>query len=656
MKRTAILLLLSLVSIGSYAQTESNKDIILTIGDENVTKQEFIDLYQKNNTAPNKVIDKEDLKEYLDLFINYKLKLREAKALGMDTLKSYTDEIETYRKQLVLPYINDATITEQIVEEAYDRLKYFVRASHILVNVPANATPADTLAAYKKALDIRKRALKGEDFSTLAAELSDDPSAKENKGDLGYFTSMTMIYPFEQACYTMKSGEISEPVKTTFGYHIIKLVERKPALFYTADVAHIWVSPRMHDSTANCKSIIDEAYQRLQSGISFDSVVKLYSDDRQNKDKNGVLKGQKINNMPMEYTMQMENMKIGEYSKPFETSYGWHIIKPLAYNPLPPLDDIRKTIEKRVAGDMRSYKTIEAFADKTKQEYGFREDLNKIKAVENIVTDSVFFATWSVPDNFDKSEEIFRIGDYSFTQLDLAQYIEKNQKKETPMYIPAFVDKVYKAAVIDAVVGYGDRRLEDKHPELKAQLDEFRNGVLIFAITDKYVWNRSVTDTAGLEQFYEKNKQKYMWEKRSDATVWTLDTSVNAKTALELITKGTKKKWTNIEIQEQIAKKCKLDSTYIKAVKFVWNKYENGDNKFIDRLYQQTGVSSVMKEGNKNYIVVVHKIVEPEIKTLSECKGIATSDYQEFLEQQWVKELRQKYPYKVNEQVFNSIK
>ncbi|MDR0790277.1 MAG: peptidylprolyl isomerase [Bacteroidales bacterium] len=656
MKRLTSILLLSIVCLSAYSQNETNNDVVLTVDGESITKQEFIDLYQRNNTTPNKVIDKQDLREYLDLFINYKLKLQEAKALGMDTTKVLTDEIEQYRKQLTAPYINDAAITEQLVEEAYDRLKYFVRASHILINIPANATPADTLAAYNKALDIHKKAIKGEDFAKLAEKNSDDPSAKENKGDLGYFTSMTMIYPFEQACYTMNVGEISMPIRTSFGFHIIKLVERKPATFYTADVAHIWINPKEHDSTTNCKLIIDEAYAKLQSGGRFDEIAKNYSDDKRSSESGGLLKGQRLNNLPVEYILQMQDVALGSYSKPFESSFGWHIVKPIAYNPLPPLTELSKTIEKRISGDVRSYRTIEAFAQKTKSEYGFSENLTKLKAVEAIVTDSVFSATWSMPEDFNHQEEIFRIGDYSFTQRDLAEYIEKNQQKETPMYIPALVFKAYKAAVLDAVVSYGDKRLENKHPELKTQMDDFRNGVLIFAITDKYVWNRSIVDTVGLEQFYNKESQKYMWNKRSNATIWTLDTNINADKAIKVIEKGMKKKWTNIKIQEEIANKCDIDTNIEKHIKFVWNKFEQGDNKMVDKSNQKVGIGNIISEGNKKCIVVVHSIVEPEVKTLPECKGIATSDYQEFLEKQWIKDLRSKYPYKVNEQVFDSIK
>ena len=639
----------------AYSQNETNYDVILTIGNETVAKQEFIDLYQKNNPAPNKTIDKQDLKEYLDLFINYKLKLRQAKDLGLDTNRTLIDEIEQYRKQVTAPYINDAAITEQLINEAYDRLKYLVRASHILINIPANATPADTLAAYNKALGIRKQLLKGDDFASLAEEKSDDPSAKENKGDLGYFTSMAMIYPFEQACYTMNIGEVSMPIRTTFGFHIIKLIDHKPATFYTADVAHIWIDPKEHDNAANSKKIAEEAYSKLQSGNSFEEVAKMYSDDVRSKDNGGLLKGIKLNNVPMEYILQMQNLGLGTYSQPFESSFGWHIIKPISYNPLPPLNELSKTIKNRISGDVRSYRTIESFAQKTKDAYGFSEDITKLKAIEAIVTDSVFLATWIIPEDFNQRQEIFQIGDYSFTQYDLAQYIEKNQQKETPMYIPAFVFKAYQSATLDAIVNYGDQQLESRYPELKAQMDEFHNGVLIFAITDQYVWNRSVSDTIGLEQFYNKESKKYMWGKRSNATIWSFDTNVNADKAIKIVDKGTKKKWTNFKIQEEIAKQCKIDTNIERSIRFIWNKFEMGDNKMVDKSNQQVG-RYVINEGNKRYIVVVHSIEDPEAKSLPECKGIVTSDYQDFLERQWILELRNKYPYKVNEQVFDSIK
>jgi peptidyl-prolyl cis-trans isomerase SurA len=267
------ILTLTLVLSSFVLNAQNDNDIVLEIQGEKITKAEFLKMYNRNSIASS-TIDKEDLNKYLDLYINYKLKLLQAKQDGLDTSKTYLDEVANYRKQMIQPYINDVSITDSLIKEAYEREKEFLRASHILISVPANATPADTLEAYKKAIMIRDRALKGEDFSKLAIEYSDDPSAKGreateeqsailgNGGDLGYFTSMTMVYPFESACYSLQKGEISMPIKTTFGYHIIKLTDRIPAPFFTCNIKHVWINTQKH-SEQEAKQLIEEAYSHV---------------------------------------------------------------------------------------------------------------------------------------------------------------------------------------------------------------------------------------------------------------------------------------------------------------------------------------------------------------------------------------------------------
>ncbi len=236
MKKVFVLFALFVLSLNFNLFAQSDDNVILEIAGEKISKSEFLKMYNKNNYIPSK-IDKEDLDAYLELFINYRLKLLQAKELGLDTVPSYLEEVDKYRQQLIVPYLNDAQVTQSLIEEAYERTKLFVRASHILISLPENANPTDTLNAYKKAMSIREKAMKGEDFNELAKQYSDDPSAKDKKeqnykgngGDLGYFTSMVMIYPFENACYSMEVGEISNPIKTRFGYHIIKLTDKIPA-------------------------------------------------------------------------------------------------------------------------------------------------------------------------------------------------------------------------------------------------------------------------------------------------------------------------------------------------------------------------------------------------------------------------------------------
>jgi peptidyl-prolyl cis-trans isomerase SurA len=659
------LILFSNIAMFSFAQ--SDNDIVLEVANEKITKKEFIDMYQRNNTNPQKKIIKKDLQDYLELFINYKLKIAEAKHLGLDTMPAYIEEVSSYRKQLVEPYLNDKTVTEDLINEAYQRSKEIIRASHILISIPTNATPNDTLEAYNKALSIRNRILKGEDFSKLAILYSDDPSAKDqerkdgqnaikgNGGDLGYFTSFSMIYPFETACYNMKVGELSMPVRSQRGYHIIKVSDRKPAPFATCSLAHIWVNFNEHNSAEECKRLIDQAYEMLKNNVRFDSVALKYSDDKYSAQNQGILTSQKVVTMPLEYTDMIMETPINQLSEPFSSRYGWHIIKPLSLVPVGSLEQQRQSIEQRIARDVRSYRTIEEFVRKSKIEYGFKEDLSKINVVIDLVTDSVFVGSWEVPNNFIGNDIIFSIGDYSFTQKDLAKEIEKAQRTQTPEYIPTYVDNIYKRTADRKIKDYADSKLESKHPDLKITVDEFRDGILIFSITDRFVWNKSITDSIGAEEFYQKNKNRYQWKERADATTFGFYKDLDLNKAKKVIEKGIKKNKSNDEIIINLTKKLKIKDEPSKYFDYKWGKYEKGDNKVVDNSEWKHGISNVIEDGNRKCIVVIHSIIPPTTKLLNEAKGIVTSEYQEYLEAQWIKKLRDTYTYKVHTDVFNSI-
>ena len=672
MKRVFVLFALFVLGLGYNLKAQTDESVIMEVAGEKISKAEFLKMYNKNNLTSGK-INKEDLDAYLELFINYRLKLLQAKELGLDTIPSYLEEVEKYRQQLIIPYLNDAQVTQSLIEEAYERTKTFVRASHILISLPENANPTDTLNAYKKAMSIRERALKGEDFSELARQYSDDPSAKDKKeqnykgngGDLGYFTSMVMIYPFENACYSMEVGEISTPIKTRFGYHIIKLTDKIPAFFSSVDLSHIWIA-NVNRSEQESQRIINEVYAKLQQdNVSFDSIVRLYSDDKSTANAGGVLKNQKVNTIPAPYVLQLSKLKEGEISAPFQTPFGWHIIKPIRYKAIPSLEQQKIVIENRISKDERSFKSLESFAEKSKKEYGFVEDRELLKEIEKIVTDSVFFATWKIPSDFKNDAELFRIGDFSFTVNDLAKEIEKHQRTQPAEYLPSYLEKVYNTVVLEQVVNYADSKLEEKYPEIKSDMQEFADGVLIFSITDKMVWNKSLIDTLGLQSYFVENQSKYYWKERASVTLWSIDADKeNSKKIEKILNKAIRKGWTNEETKAKIAQKLKIkDQADIdKKVVYKWNKYEKGDNKMVDSLFwsntsQKEGTIKFYETKNKKItFLILNSWVESEPKQLNECKGLVTSDYQSFLEKQWITELRAKYQYKINQQVYDSIK
>ncbi len=671
-----ILLALTFILSFFVLNAQSDNDVVLEIQGEKISKSEFLKMYNRNNVVSS-TIDKEELNNYLDLYINYKLKLLQAKQEGFDTTKTYLDEVDSYRKQMIQPYINDVSITDSLINEAYEREKEFLRASHILISVPANATPSDTLEAYKKALNIRERALKGEDFSKLAVEFSDDPSAKGkeateeqaavkgNEGDLGYFTSMTMVYPFESACYSLKKGEISMPVKTNFGYHIIKLTDRIPAPFFTCNIKHVWINTQKH-TEEEAKQLIQEAYSHVEEW-KIDSVARVYSDDSYSAQNHGWLMKQKPNTLPAEYIERIKDMKEDQLSPIFKTRYGWHFFKLMNIHAHQPLEERKAQITQRISRDIRSYKTIESFIEKSKTYYNFKEYKKNLSELNSLVTDSIFSGNWQIPENFVGDKVLFTVGDTSFTQMDFLEEIYTTQRKQTPEYIPLFLEKMFTAVEDRKVLEYADSKLEDRYPELKETMDAFREGILIFSITDKEVWNKSLVDSVGLSNFYEKHKAEYNWQDRADVTIWNIDKSIDLKKATKIITKYNKKNKTNDQTREYLLKNFSITEKPDKYFTYTWGRYEKGMNKNIDKLIWNTSLSKDLKQENvilsdttlmtnKNNVFVLKRFVEPQTKTLEECKGVVTSQYQEVLEKEWIESLRRRYSYTVNYDVFNSIK
>ena len=284
-----------------------------------------------------------------------------------------------------------------------------------------------------------------------------------------------------------------------------------------------------------------------------------------------------------------------------------------------------------------------------------------------MVTDSIFAGNWQLPEGFIGDKVLFSIGDTSFTQKDFLEELYTTQHKQTPEYIPLFLEKMFNSITDKKVLEYADNKLEERFPELKETMDAFREGILIFAITDKEVWNKSLTDSIGLANFYEQHKAEYNWQDRADVTTWNIDKSIDLKKATKIIAKYSKKNKTNDQTREYLLKKFSITEKPDKYFSYSWGRYEKGANKNIDKLIWNTPLANDFKKENvilsdttlmtnKNNVFVLKRFVAPQPKTLDECKGVVTSQYQEVLERNWIESLRRKYTYTVNYDVFNSIK
>ena len=634
---------------GIISNAQEKKDpVILTVAGENVPKSEFERVFKKNNSKDSS-FDKKAVEDYLELYINYKLKVKEALELGMDTVKAFIDELGGYRKQLSQPYLVDKQVGENLMHEAYDRMKTDVRASHILIKCDLNALPKDTIEAYNKAIKLRLEVIKGADFVASARKYSDDPSVKENYGDLGFFTSLQMVYPFECSVYALKTGELSMPVRTRFGYHIIKKTDSRPAQG-EIKVAHIMIKTTTglsNEDSLKAYQKIKEIYDKLKAGEKFEELARQFSEDQSSAKNGGQLPVFGTGRMVSEFEKAAFELKaVDDFSLPVKTSIGWHIIKLLEKKGIGSYEEIQPDLKQKIQKDSRSELSKASMIARIKAKYSFKENQKTKDEFMKTLDSTLLQGKWTT----DKAPRInsimFLLGTGSHNQNDFAKFIVDHQvKREATGSAWALGNNMYNDWVKEVALAYEETKLDSLYPDFRNLMQEYRDGILLFELTDKKVWSKAVKDTVGLNEFYEKNKPNYMWPERIEATIYTCSNAAVSKEVRKLL----KKIDDDDTLMERINKTSQLN-LQIKSGKFV-----KGDNEVIDMIKWTPGITSDMNHDNQVVFVNVKKVIPQSAKNLDEAKGLITSDYQNLLEKEWISSLRKKYTYKVNQPVVDSI-
>jgi peptidyl-prolyl cis-trans isomerase SurA len=636
-----------LFGFGAFAQ---NTNTLMTVGSDKVSKQEFENVFKKNNSKLAANPDEKTLREYLDLYINFKLKVLEAKSYGMDTAVSFRKELAGYRKQLAAPYLTDKEVTEQLINEAYDRSKKEIRASHILINCKEDASAKDTLAAYNKIMAIRKKILeKKEDFGKVAMESSEDPSAKTNKGDLGFFSVFAMVYSFESACYKAKQGSITMPFRTKYGYHIVKVVDSRPAQG-EVKVAHIMLRATAklskEDSLRN-QNKINEVYKMLEGGQKFEELAKQYSEDKGSAKNGGILPVFGTGKMVPEFESEAFALKnVNDYSKPFATSYGWHIVKLIERKSLPTFDAAKADIKAKISRDSRADINKQSFIVKLKKEYKFTETPASLKKFYSKADSALALSAFKKPETINPKDPIFTIGTSVYTIADYADYLSQYQFNMLKDNMPKAKKEAYDNFVNKTLLDYEENKLDQKYPEFKTLMEEYRDGILLFELTDQKVWSAAVKDTAGLELFFEQNKVNYQWADRLDAKIYTCANEVIANDVRKLI---KNKKISEDSLLRRINKTNPLNL----AIKS--DKFEKGENAIIDGIVWKKSVTPNIVANNTVVFVKVNAKLNAQTKALNEVRGTVTADYQNKLEKEWIGILKQKYPVQVDDTVFRTL-
>ncbi len=636
MKRTFFLCLSLAFCASAFGQKKLENQTLFTVGKDTVTAGEYMAVYNKNRNI-GEDIDPKTPREYLDLYINFKLKVHEAKAMGMDTLPGFVREYGSYRDQLARPYLTDKDVTDELVREAYQRQQQDVRASHIMVAVGQGALPADTLEGYKTAMNIKKKLADGAPFDKMAEEYSADTHSAKNGGDLGYFTVFDMVYPFEDATYQAEVGKVVGPVRSRFGYHLIKTTDKRPARG-TIQVAHIMLIDNEQstpEESAQAKKRIQEIYDQLKDGSDFGTLARQYSEDKSTAKSSGRMQPFSINRMFPDFEEAAFGLeKPGDFSEPVKTPVGWHIIQlekphqPMAF------EEAKIDLKNRIDRDSRSQQSEMSVLRRLKTDYNFREYPRTIEMALNQV-DEEFLKNSEGEQKIKKGEEtLFEFANRKYSVNDFMKDLTTRKKADKNARTPyQYADNAYSSFVKEKILEYEKSQLSKKYPEYRLLAREYFEGILLFDLTEDKVWQKSVKDSAGLRDFYAKHQDDYAWKERYQTVI----VDAASPKLLKKTKKQLKKDKTLAQIQTMLNEDAPLNVKLDSAV------YEFGKNETIEKTAKQQGFSDVMEENGRYQQVYFIKIIPAGRKGFDEARGAVISDYQEYLEKEWIAELKSKY-------------
>lgn len=644
MNKYFLIAVFSLCFFASNAQNP-NDEVLFTVENDPVYVSEFTRVFNKNIDLVKDESQK-DVDEYLKLFINYKLKLKEAEALGLDKKPSYLNELSSYKSQLASNYLTDSKVTDELIEEAYKRMTTEVDASHILIRLDDNPTPEDTLQAYNKLLKLRDRVMQ-EGFETVKKDIHNGKTVYAE--DLGYFSAFKMVYNFETAAYNTPVGEVSMPFKTRFGYHIVWVKDKRESRGERT-VAHIMISnqkkDRPHDKP---ESRINDIYLKLQQGEDFEALAKQFSEDQSSASKGGMLApftGGQLSSVEFEnQAFALEH--VGDISKPFETEYGWHIIKLYGKKPVASFEDMKGELEEKVKRDSRSQLINESLLNNLKQQYQVSDATPDLSYFESILNDNYFIGKWVLPTDFKAQEPLIKIQHKQIVYEDFGQYLVKNQRRQMPkMSIKTLVVNSYHTFLENELLQYKKERLEVENQDYANIVEEYRDGLLLFDLMETEIWNAAKKDSVGLQTYYNNHKDNYFWNQRVDAVV----ASSAKKTTIKKVQKLLQNNQTPEQIKAALNSESEIDVIFTSGIMDAQHQSLPADFKF------KTGVSDIYKF-NEGYIVAnVKEVLPKETKSFEEAKGAVISDFQNHKEANWILSLEEKYQVNVNQDVLESVK
>ncbi len=668
MKLKLILFSLILSSSALYSQKKTDDPVIFCFGKNKVTQSELERGYLRNkDLAKNKPTDAE-IEDYLKLYQNFKLKVQDAKDRKMDTLPEYIKELADYRRQLAKKYLSDSAVTEELVREAYDRTTTLVNASHILILSSYSDSPADTLKAYQKIENIRNQLVKNEiSFSQAAMSSSEDPSAKSEgslgyQGNLGWFSAFQMLYEFEDMAYKTDVGAISQIFRTRYGYHILKVNDRKKSEGERkiSQIVIRRVPNESAEDAAKVKARIDAIHQLLTNGAAWDTTLLKYTEDQNARYNGGVTEWffeTSTDKLPREVIEEAYKLDVkGSISNPVSSRSAWHIIFLLDKKAVPTFAERENKLRSSLSQDSRSFKSTEATIDRIKLENGYSENKELLNKFIEIAANPMLNGEWATSSLSNPKDVLFTIGSKKVSLAEFSDFVAANQSfNPKPKSGNAVLINYFKTYSDNAVMSYEDNNLETKYPQFASIYQDFKDGILFFNINSLEVWNKPMTDTAGLRKFYTNNLDSFVWKERVEVLNVSAADHGLLHQAENMLSSGMHKD----SVMNALNKSNPLNILIERGL------YERGMNRNADMLLDEKEkwansntlyFKELPKQNGIEKALVAVKLLPSSAKSFDDARGQVSGMFQNAEEQKWLSGLRKKYKIKVQLKAYNAFK
>lgn len=626
----------------------------MSVDNKPVTVGEFKYIYEKNNGKEATYAEK-SIREYLDLYSRFKLKVARARTMKLDTIQALNEELNGYKRQLANSYLTDREIMDHLMKQLQERQTEDIQFSHILISAPEKSADSVKIAALAKIEKIKKEISAGKSFEAAAKEYSDDKGTGINGGDLGYFTAMLPegFYDVENALYTLTPGTVSEPLKSKIGYHLIKVTSKRPARG-TISVAHILV--KNMDKSDEPRMKIEQAYKDLMGGEDFAKVAAKYSEDKQTAQNGGFLPVFGINTYDTAFEDAAYALnKDGDISKPVQTKTGWHIIKRIKKMDAT-LDyaSFKKMYEPRIKKDERFSLAKKRLVEDIKKTSGYAVNDAVFQRFASSLNEEFLSFKWT-PDLTSEgmADRIMSFGgDTHYTVADFAAFCKKNTKSRLKYDKNATAVKEVAQALLqefseEKAIDFEQKMLEVKYPDFKALMREYEEGILLFEATKRAVWDRANQDSTGLAAYYQKNQDNYKTEEKATITTYTIKATEQKEA--DKVAKFAMKNSAE-EVMKKFNKKTQL-------VSFSEETLEKQNPRFAGMTWQQNFQTEVKKseDGQGFMFSKISQIFPVRNKTLKEARGYVVADYQDYLEKEWIRELSSSYKVEFNDDVINKM-